>query len=140
MKSIRNMKKDRVLEAMVLPALARGGFKVKQHQNIGKRPSGRSLYADIVAEKEGTKNVISLIWRQVSGPAEQKVPYEIICLVHAIKDSKEYKRAYLVLGGVGWTLRDFYLGNELREYLSYDSELTILSLERFISVANNGKL
>jgi hypothetical protein len=49
-------------------------------------------------------------WQQSSGTAKQKVPSEIICLAEAIRDTPpSCKRGSVVLGGPGWTLRDYYV-------------------------------
>ena len=51
--------------------------------------------------------LVSLKWQQTSGTAEQKVPFEVMCLSDAVRDGHG-DRAHLVLGGDGWTLRDYY--------------------------------
>ena len=68
---------------------------------------------DVLAiDEEKNKYLISLKWQQSSGTAEQKVPFEVICLVDAMQ-SGGYKKAYLVLAGNGWTLKDFlYRGRQ----------------------------
>jgi len=60
---------------------------------------------DLAAEKAGDEFLISMKWQQSSGTAEQKVPFEIICLAEAIRETSSYKPGYVVLGGPGWTLR-----------------------------------
>lgn len=45
-------------------------------------------------------------WQQIGGTAEQKVPFEVMCLADAVR-AEHAARAYLVLGGDGWTLRDY---------------------------------
>ena len=79
-------------------------------------------------------------WQQTSGTAEQKVPYEAMCLIHAVlAEPERYERAYLVLGGPSWTLRQFYT-DRLREYLRHQDLLSILTLEAFVARANRGEL
>ena len=96
---------------------------------------------DTTAEKDGRKFLISLKWQQTSGTAEQKVPFEVISLVQGILDTGDvYSKAYLVLGGEGWRLRDFYTGGGLEKHLEYADKVDILTLERFIAFANQGKL
>jgi len=97
---------------------------------------------DVVASSErGQSILISLKWQQVSGTAEQKVPYEVICLMKALKNNRgRYGGAYLVLGGGGWTLRDFYVAGGLTNYMKDASLVKIISLESFIALANQGKL
>jgi len=46
-------------------------------------------------------SLISMKWQQVSGTAEQKVPFEVICLIEALKNNGgRYSKAYLVLGAM----------------------------------------
>ncbi len=137
----RNTGTGAVLEQMILPALKRGGYSYRKQVNIGERLGGGRHVVDVVAEAgDGSEFLISLKWQQVSGTAEQKVPFEVICLAHAVRMSGgQYKRAYLVLGGSGWHLRDFYV-RRLDNYLPHGDTVTILSLEDFVALANQGKL
>lgn len=124
---------------MVLPALEKGGYSYKSQIRIGQRFGGGSHFVDIVAEKGNDRFLISLKWQQVSGTAEQKVPFEVICLEEALKTG-EYRRAFIVLGGDGWKLRAFYVGGGLNEYLKGSGNVHILTLEAFIARTNLGKL
>ena len=135
----RNTRTGGVLEQMVLPALDQGGYAYKVQVNIGKRVGVGQHLVDVIAEKDGRRLLVSMKWQQVSGTAEQKVPFEVICLLEALQSGK-YAKAYLVLGGGGWTLRDFYIGDGLKKYLDYADKVDILALESFVGRANAGKL
>jgi hypothetical protein len=82
---------------------------------------------------------VSLKWQQVPGTAEQKVPFEVICLAEAIREGP-YDAAYLVLGGEGWTLRSFYTGGGLARHLSGCDTVQVVTLEGFVARANAGRL
>lgn len=75
----------------------------------------------------------------VGGTAEQKVPFEVICLSEAVRGGS-YSKAYLVLGGEGWTLRGFYTGGGLNAHLKHTTQVNILTLEGFVALANDGRL
>lgn len=135
----RDTRTGGVLEAMVLPALARGGYGYETQVKIGKRIGGGTHKVDAVAEKDAEKILVSLKWQQVGGTAEQKVPFEVICLAEAVR-IEQHAKAYLVLGGDGWTLRNFYTSGELHKYLVDCDKVQILTLERFVAIANQGKL
>lgn len=135
----RNTRTGGVLEAMVLPALEQGGYTYKVEVNIGTRLGLGRHMVDVVAEKHGRSILVSMKWQQVSGTAEQKVPYEVICLLEAL-ESADYGKAYLVLGGEGWKLRNFFIGEGLKKYLGYAGKVEILTLEGFVGRANSGKL
>jgi hypothetical protein len=74
-----------------------------------------------------------------SVPPSQKVPFEIICLADAVR-SPHVNRAYLVLGGDGWTLRDYYTSGALADHLIHAALVRVVTLEVFIRLANNGRL
>jgi hypothetical protein len=97
---------------------------------------------DLIAEdSEGRSFIISLKWQQVSGTAEQKVPFEAICLAEAILSGEgKYACAYLVLGGEGWKLREFFIKGGLQKHLAYGDLVKILTLENFVAKANRGEL
>lgn len=128
-----------VLEAMILPALKRGGYEYSIQQSVGTRLGGGRHIVDAVATKDGLKILISMKWQQVSGTAEQKVPFEVICLAEAVLTG-EFAKAYLVLGGEGWKLRGFFTGGGLRSHLVHADKVEILTLESFVAKANQGRL
>src|SRR6266545_5469158 len=135
----RNTRTGSVLERMLLPALEQGGYSYRVQAKLGRRFGIGSHVVDAVAEKDERQILISVKWQQVSGTAEQKVPFEVICLLEAV-ESGPYHKAYLVLGGEGWTLRDFYTSKGLAKYLAYDKSVEIMTLEAFVARANSGKL
>ena len=135
----RNTRTGGVLEQMVLPALDQGGYTHKIQVNIGQRLGCGQHLVDVIAEKDNRRILISVKWQQVSGTAEQKVPFEVICLAEAL-ESGEYEKAYVVLGGEGWTLRGFYTSGALEKYLRGADKVEIVTLESFVAKANRGQL
>jgi hypothetical protein len=137
--SPRDTRTGGVLEAMVLPALTRGGYTFQTQQVIGKRFSGGRHIVDALAEKDGKRYLISMKWQQTGGTAEQKVPFEVICLAESVM-SGEFAKAYLVLGGEGWTLRDWYTSGALKNHLIHADKVEVMTLEGFVGMANKGEL
>lgn len=135
----RNTTTGGVLEKMVLPALDQGAYNYSVQVKIGQRLGCGQHFVDVVAAKDGKPILISMKWQQVSGTAEQKVPFEVICLLQAMESGK-YARAYVVLGGEGWTLRHFYTSGGLQKFLKHANKVEILTLEAFVARANAGKL
>ncbi len=138
----RDTRTGSVLEEMIARALQRGGYLCSQQVNVGSRLGGGKHLVDFVAtDRAGVSYLISVKWQQVSGTAEQKVPYEAMCLADAVLASRgEYAKAYLVLGGDGWKLRDFYTGGGLNQHLRHGDLVTILTFEGFVARANRGQL
>ena len=137
--SPRNTRTGGVLERMILPALEQGGYAYRTQVNLGQRLGGGRHFVDAVAEKDGRSLLLSVKWQQVSGTAEQKVPFEVICLAEAL-EAGGYAKAYLVLGGEGWKLRSFYTTGGLDKHLVNAGKVEVTTLEGFIGRANQGKL
>ncbi|AMY12836.1 hypothetical protein LuPra_06120 [Luteitalea pratensis] len=131
----------RVLEEMILPALRRAGYTWTEQTCIGCRPGGRKHKVDLVVSREGQDRalLVSMKWQEASGTAEQKVPFEAMCLADALKEGS-YGKAYLVLGGPGWTLRDWYVSGALQKRLVGADDVQVATLEAFVAKANQGKL
>jgi len=127
---------------MIPPALKQGGYTYTQQTLIGRRLGGSKHKIDfLVTAANGKQVAVSAKWQQTSGTAEQKVPYEIICLADAVHKSQgKYEKAYLVLAGEGWKLKEFYLGKGLLSYLKNCEVVEVISLEGFVAKANQGKL
>ncbi len=124
---------------MILPALMFGGYEVAKQVKIGCRPGGGVHNVDAIARKDDTAILVSLKWQQTSGTAEQKVPFEVMCLADAVQAGHGTK-AYLVLGGDGWTLRDYFTSGALKEHLVHAECVHVVTLERFVGSANKGQL
>jgi hypothetical protein len=89
---------------------------------------------DAIAAKDGRSALISLKWQQTGGTAEQKVPFEVMCLADAVR-AGQAERAYLVLGGDGWTLRDYYVSGQMAEHLIHAQLVRVVTLEAFVRLA-----
>jgi hypothetical protein len=135
----RNTNTGGVLEAMILPALTRNGYDCQKQVRIGSRCGGGVHKVDAVASKAGETLLVSLKWQQTGGTAEQKVPFEVMCLADAVRN-EQAARAYLVLGGDGWTLRDYYTSGALAEHLTHAALVRVVTLEAFVRLANNGQI
>ena len=117
----------------------RGGYTSLRQQFVGQRCGGGVHKVDAVVKKNEEKSLVSLKWQQSGGTAEQKVPFEVMCLADAVT-SGHGARAFLVLGGDGWKLRDYYTSGKLAEHLIHASLVKVVTLEAFVRLANNGQL
>ncbi len=75
----------------------------------------------------------------MSGTAEQKVPFEIICFADILLENNKYEKVYLILGGNGWTLKEYYLSGKLEKHLTYSKLVKIIDLYNFIARSNKGE-
>ena len=140
-KSARNTTTGKDFEREVKIALEKIGYEVEEQVQVGTRPNGSRHMIDLVIKKNEKSWLISLKWQQSSGTAEQKVPYELICLSEALKQSRgAHQAAYLVLGGEGWTLKKFYLSGGLERHLSLDQPVKLLNFEDLLELAKKEQL
>jgi hypothetical protein len=121
------------------PRLRAEAIPIKPKSTSASVRGGGTHKIDAVAEKAGQKILVSLKWQQVGGTAEQKVPFEVICLKEEVV-SGNFAAAYLVLGGDGWTLRDYFVSTELAKHIVDANRVNVVTLERFVAIANSGKL
>ena len=62
-----------------------------------------------------------------------------MCLADAVRE-KFGERAYLVLGGPGWRLREYFTSGAMQEHLVHAGLVRVVTLEEFVAAANGGKL
>lgn len=150
----RNTNTGHVLEVMLAHALERGGYK---YTLKGSGASARRTFAepipsdkarhqfvlDAVAVCPKTKNRIGISakWQETSGTAEEKVALETIRLLKLVERG-DIDRAYLVMGGNGWTLRNYYLSQDFMEMFSSPAKDRVkpITLEDFVALANQARL
>lgn len=78
--------------------------------------------------------LVSLKHQDVSGTAEEKVPFECMKLQDAI-DDYGYNSAILVLNGDGWTWKEEYLSERFRKRMKLIApNVTIISHQDFITL------
>ncbi len=116
--------------------------RFQTHVPVGRQLFGAAYYADFVVRDDAGGIIVSAKWQQVRGTAEQKLLYEIASLISIIRNSDEYRKAYVVLGGIGFSggARSFLLRNDHRKVLADGHLVEVVSLEDFLSRANKGEL
>tara|TARA_B100001250_G_scaffold370748_1_gene355092 strand:- start:2952 stop:3335 length:384 start_codon:yes stop_codon:yes gene_type:complete len=127
------------MEAFIRTALQRGGYYLEEQALVTNRLGGGRHKADFLARLNGECILVSAKWQQTSGTAEQKVPYEYMCLAHALSSSPDIHRAYIVIGGNGWTKHEFFL-NDLADWVDTEEFVDVVEFNDFIAKANRGNL
>lgn len=99
--------------------------------NIGTKRNGGKHYIDILLQ---CKTLLSLKYQRVQGTAEEKVPFEVMKLQHAV-DDHEYECAIIVLAGPdsAWKWKKYYLGEEFQHSMKQIyPDVRIISHEQFV--------
>jgi hypothetical protein len=131
------------LEVTVEAVLLNNSYAVTKQQIVGSKPGGGRHKADLVGMRpNGSKFLVSLKWQQTAGSAEEKVPFEVIKLLHTLRENPQYDKAFIVIGGDGFSagLVEFYLSEEFRSYIRESEKIEILTLNDLIARANRGSL
>jgi hypothetical protein len=127
------------VELCISFACKKYGYGRKAQVAVGSKPGGGKHVVDweIWDEEDlESRALVSCKMQSSGGTAEEKIPYEVIKLLHTIETDERYKFAWLVLGGNGWNpgLIDFYM-NQLADKISGMAEhVKILRTDDLLSV------
>lgn len=88
-------------------------YEFKSQVKIGLKRNGGGHVLDILLVN--TQELISLKYQKVEGSTEEKIPFEVMKLQHAI-DDYGYKKASIVLAGPdsAWKWKKYYLSEEFQ--------------------------
>ena len=132
-----------VFQTIVQPALERNGYQISRQSIVGKGLGGGSHRLDYLAlTPSGEKLVISLKWQEVSGTADEKIPFEVIKLLELVEQDPSFARAYIILGGDGMRprLRKYYTDGSLARWIIDSDKVRCLTLNQFIKACNRQAL
>jgi hypothetical protein len=140
-----NTSSGAVLEDLVVPVLKRNGYAAQMQLNIGGGLGGGKHYLDaLVTAPNAAKILVSLKWQQTGGTTDEKVPFEVIKLLHAMHSEPAFAtaRAYIIIGGDGFRARllAFYKSADFRSHINHSERVEILTLNEFITRANKKNL
>lgn len=115
--------------------LSLAGYDVEEQINIGLRPTGGAHNVDLIVNvTDEVRDIISLKFQDVSGTAEEKIPYEQICLQHAC-ETYGYRSGVIVLAGPGWKHDDCYREGVLNNWMKV-SNVKVLNFDEFLDEYN----
>ena len=127
----------KAFENLCYDLLDRAGYNVEEQVNLGLRPTGGAHNVDLeVIEDEvlGTRGLISLKYQDVAGTAEEKIPYEQMCLQHAC-ETYGYAYAIIVLAGPGWKHDQRYVENVFGKWMN-TPDVQVLDFDSFVKHYN----
>lgn len=127
---------ESVIEAAVKRACEKNGYLAVSQVVIGEKPGGGNHRVDYVLESasdENRKGLISCKFQQTSGTAEEKIAYEVIKLLHAMENNSKFVKAWIVMGGVGWS-------NGMRNFVTQELANWIPLMKEKIKILNTDQL
>lgn len=139
----RNTTTGKYYEDVVAPVIKRSceknNLSIKVQSNVGQRPQGGRHVVDVelISNDEPDKRgLVSCKVQHVSGTTDEKIPFEVVKLIHTMKNDPRYKKAWIVLGGAGIKpeLKQFYK-TELEKFIPEmkDKVIIVSSTDELLS-------
>ena len=109
---------------------------------VGEKPGGGKHRVDWEIYRNSNPEIRGLIsckYQGTSGTAEEKIAYEVIKLLHTMKVDPRFKKAWIIMGGEGWStgMREF-VNSHLVEWIpAMPNKVEILTTDQLISANIN---
>ena len=117
----------KAFENFVVHSLEQMDLDVEEQVAIGLRPTGGTHVTDVILQGN---TIVSLKYQNVAGTAEEKIPYEQMCLQHAC-ETYGYDKAFLVLAGPGWKHDKEYIDGCFSKWMNTPN-VEVVSYEDFM--------
>ena len=124
----------KAFENLCYDLLDSAGYNVEEQVNLGLRPTGGAHNVDLVVitdELFDERILVSLKYQDVAGTAEEKIPYEQMCLQHAC-ETYDYARAIVVLAGPGWKHAGHYVVDGFSQWMN-TPDVKVVTFDGFIN-------
>ena len=129
---------EAIIEMCIKRSCEKFDLEAIGQSTIGDKPGGGKHRVDWEIYKKSSPNVRGLIsckYQGTSGTAEEKIAYEVIKLLYAMKIDTRYVKSWIVMGGDGWSsgMRHF-INNELKNWIpSMEGSVEIVTTDQLIS-------
>jgi hypothetical protein len=129
---------EAIIEMCIKRSCEKNNLEATSQANVGIKPGGGKHRVDweiIDKADPNSRGLISCKFQGTSGTAEEKMAYEVIKLLHAMKLDSRYKKSWIIMGGEGWStgMREF-IKNHLSEWIpEMGGKISILTTDQLIS-------
>jgi hypothetical protein len=129
---------EAIIEMCIKRSCEKNNLVAANQVTIGEKPGGGKHRVDWEISdiaNPGKRGLISCKYQGTSGTAEEKIAYEVIKLLHAMKVDSRYEKSWIIIGGEGWSsgMREF-MKTHLREWIpEMKQKIEILTTDELIS-------
>ena len=129
---------EAIIEMCIKRSCEKNNLKAANQVTIGVKPGGGKHRVDWEISditNPNKRGLISCKYQGTSGTAEEKIAYEVIKLLHAMKVDSRYEKSWIIIGGEGWSsgMREF-IKVHLREWIpEMKQKVEILTTDELIS-------
>lgn len=129
---------EAIIEMCIKRSCEKNDLMAVSQSTIGEKPGGGKHRVDWEIYKKSDENyrgLISCKFQTTSGTAEEKIAYEVIKLLHAMKTDSRYKKSWIIMGGEGWsTGMRIFVNEHLSEWIpEMKDKVEILTTDQLIS-------
>lgn len=130
---------EEIVELCITRSCRRNGLERKAQSKIGERIGGGQHIVDWEiweVRDPDRRALISAKVQNTGGSAEEKIPYEILKLLHAMDNNSGFRFAWLILGGTGWSpgLLDYYRTSLSEQIPAMVGRIKILRTDELLSL------
>lgn len=149
--SLLSSRTGKATEQSIAELLREAGYCFKAQDREGKHPWGSTHVVDFLIRDRDTTQVLydptrtpiailSLKFQGVRGTADEKIPFELLALRHALNRGRA-QRAYILIVGEGMRekLRTWYLSGGVGQFMDC-TDIKVIGYDKFASLVNRGEL
>ena len=127
-----------IVELCIKRSCERNKLEARSQSIIGEKPGGGKHRVDWEIYKLDNPNIRGLIsckFQSTSGTAEEKIAYEVIKLLHAMKSDQRFVKSWIIMGGDGWSSgMRIFAQKELSEWIpKMTQKLEIITTDQLIN-------
>ncbi len=112
---------ESIIEMCIKRSCENNKLTAVSQATVGEKPGGGKHRVDWEIYKTSNpefRGLISCKFQSTSGTAEEKIAYEVIKLLHAMKMDSRYKKSWIIMGGDGWSAgMKSFVNNHLSEWI-----------------------
>ena len=129
---------EAIIEMCIKRSCEKNQLTAVPQATVGEKPGGGKHRVDWEIYRTSSpdfRGLISCKYQGTSGTAEEKIAYEVIKLLHAMKIDPRFKKAWIIMGGEGWSsgMREF-VNSHLTEWIpEMSGKIEILTTDQLIS-------
>jgi hypothetical protein len=129
---------EAIIEMCIKRSCEKNQLTAVKQATVGDKPGGGKHRVDweiYQTSNPDIRGLISCKYQGTSGTAEEKIAYEVIKLLHAMKIDPRFKKAWIIMGGEGWSsgIREF-VNSHLTEWVpAMAGKIEILTTDQLIS-------
>jgi len=129
---------EAIVEMCIKRSCEKNDLSSKSQSTVGEKPGGGKHRVDWEIYRNSDSNyrgLISCKSQSSSGTAEEKIAYEVIKLLHAMKVDPRYKKSWIIMGGDGWSrgIREFTNTNLVEWIPEMRDKVQIMTTDQLIS-------